>query len=80
MSFLTTNAVWCMSITLDQINAAFRSHVNTAQMSIVKGGDFKAAKDISVKAFSRRLRRLNPGNPCNSRLTPFINRSRPSVE
>jgi zinc protease len=32
------------ALTLDQINAAFRAHVNTAGISIVKGGDFKAAK------------------------------------
>jgi zinc protease len=32
------------ALTLDQINAAFRRYVNTAGISIVKGGDFKAAK------------------------------------
>jgi zinc protease len=32
------------ALTLDQINAAFRVHVNTSTISIVKGGDFKAAK------------------------------------
>jgi zinc protease len=31
------------ALTLAQINAAFRRHVNPAQMSIVKGGDFKRA-------------------------------------
>lgn len=30
--------------TLDQVNSAFRRHVNPAAISIVKGGDFKAAK------------------------------------
>jgi len=30
-------------LTLDQVNAAFRRHVNPAQISIVKGGDFKRA-------------------------------------
>jgi len=32
------------ALTLDQVNAAFRRHVNPAAVSIVKGGDFKAAK------------------------------------
>ena len=32
------------ALTLDQVNAAFRRNVSAAQMSIVKGGDFKAAK------------------------------------
>jgi hypothetical protein len=32
------------ALTLDQVNAAFRRNVNVAQVSIVKGGDFKAAK------------------------------------
>jgi len=32
------------AVTLDQINAAFRRHVNAEAISIVKGGDFKAAK------------------------------------
>jgi zinc protease len=31
------------ALTLDQVNAAFRRHVNAAQISIVKGGDFKRA-------------------------------------
>ena len=31
------------ALTLDQVNAAFRRHINVAMMSIVKGGDFKAA-------------------------------------
>jgi zinc protease len=31
------------SLTLEQINTAFRRHVNTSQVSIIKGGDFKAA-------------------------------------
>ena len=31
------------ALTLDQVNAAFRRHVNPAAVSIVKGGDFKAA-------------------------------------
>ena len=31
------------ALTLDQVNAAFRRHVNAAQVSIVKGGDFKRA-------------------------------------
>jgi zinc protease len=31
------------ALTLDQVNAAFRSHVSAAQVSIVKGGDFKRA-------------------------------------
>jgi zinc protease len=31
------------ALTLDQVNAAFRRHVNVAQVSIVKGGDFKRA-------------------------------------
>ena len=30
------------SLTLDQVNAAFRRHVNTTGLAIVKGGDFKA--------------------------------------
>jgi zinc protease len=29
------------ALTLDQVNAAFRRHVNPAEVSIVKGGDFK---------------------------------------
>ena len=32
------------AVTLDQINAAFRRQVDPARVSIVKGGDFKAAK------------------------------------
>jgi zinc protease len=32
------------ALTLDQVNAAFRRNVSAAQLSIVKGGDFKAAK------------------------------------
>ena len=32
------------NVTLDQINAAFRRHVTPSAVSIVKGGDFKAAK------------------------------------
>jgi zinc protease len=32
------------ALTLDQVNAAFRRHVNPAMISIVKGGDFKAAQ------------------------------------
>jgi zinc protease len=32
------------ALTLDQVNAAFRRHVDAAKISIVKGGDFKAAK------------------------------------
>ena len=31
------------ALTLDQVNAAFRRHVNLGQLSIVKAGDFKAA-------------------------------------
>jgi zinc protease len=31
------------ALTLDQVNAAFRRHVNPSQISIVKGGDFKRA-------------------------------------
>jgi zinc protease len=31
------------ALALDQVNAAFRRHVNAAAMAIVKGGDFKAA-------------------------------------
>jgi zinc protease len=31
------------ALTLDQVNAAFRRHINPAQVSIVKGGDFKRA-------------------------------------
>jgi zinc protease len=31
------------ALTLEQVNAAFRKHVNAAQVSIVKGGDFKRA-------------------------------------
>jgi zinc protease len=31
------------ALTLEQVNAAFRRHVNPAQISIVKGGDFKRA-------------------------------------
>jgi zinc protease len=32
------------AVTLDQVNAAFRRHINAAAISIVKGGDFAAAK------------------------------------
>jgi zinc protease len=32
------------SLTLEQVNAAFRRHINAADLSIVKGGDFKKAK------------------------------------
>ena len=32
------------NVTLDQINAAFRRHVNPEGISIVKGGDFQKAK------------------------------------
>ena len=32
------------ALTLEQINAAFRRHINLPEISIVKGGDFKAAK------------------------------------
>ncbi|HLH29916.1 MAG TPA: insulinase family protein, partial [Terriglobia bacterium] len=32
------------SLTLEQVNAAFRRHINPADVSIVKGGDFKRAK------------------------------------
>ena len=32
------------ALTLEQVNAAFRRHVIPAAISIVKGGDFKAAK------------------------------------
>ena len=32
------------ALSLEQINAAFRRHINPAAVSIVKGGDFKAAK------------------------------------
>jgi zinc protease len=32
------------SITLDQVNAAFRKHIDPNGVSIVKAGDFKAAK------------------------------------
>jgi zinc protease len=31
------------ALTVDQVNAAFRKHVNAASLSIVKAGDFKAA-------------------------------------
>jgi zinc protease len=31
------------ALTLDQVNSAFRRHVNAAKISIVKGGDFKRA-------------------------------------
>jgi zinc protease len=31
------------SLTPDEINAAFRKHVDPAALSIVKAGDFKAA-------------------------------------
>jgi zinc protease len=31
------------AVTLDQVNTAFRRHVDAAQVSIVKGGDFKRA-------------------------------------
>jgi zinc protease len=32
------------SLTLEQVNAAFRRHISAADLSIVKGGDFKKAK------------------------------------
>ena len=32
------------ALTLEEINAAFRRHIDAAAISIVKGGDFKAAK------------------------------------
>ena len=32
------------ALTLDQVNAAFRRHINPAAISIVKGGDFNEAK------------------------------------
>jgi zinc protease len=32
------------ALTLDQVNAAFRRHVSAAGFSIIKGGDFKAAR------------------------------------
>jgi zinc protease len=32
------------ALTLDQVNAVFRRHINASEISIVKGGDFKAAK------------------------------------
>jgi zinc protease len=32
------------ALTADQVNAAFRRHIDPATLSIVKGGDFKAAK------------------------------------
>jgi zinc protease len=32
------------ALSLEQVNAAFRRHINAAAVSIVKGGDFKAAK------------------------------------
>ena len=31
------------ALTLDQVNAAFRRHLNAGQVSTVKGGDFKRA-------------------------------------
>ena len=31
------------ALTLEQVNAAFRRYINPAQVSIVKGGDFKRA-------------------------------------
>ena len=31
------------ALTLDQVNAAFRKHIDASQISIVKAGDFKAA-------------------------------------
>ena len=31
------------ALTVDQVNAAFRKHVNAASLSIVKAGDFKTA-------------------------------------
>lgn len=31
------------SLTLEQVNAAFRAHIDPAEVSIVKAGDFKAA-------------------------------------
>jgi zinc protease len=30
-------------LTLDDVNAAFRKHIDAATLSIVKAGDFKAA-------------------------------------
>ena len=32
------------ALTLEQVNAAFRRHISPAAISIVKGGDFKAAR------------------------------------
>jgi len=32
------------SMTLDQVNAAFKKHIDPNGVSIVKAGDFKAAK------------------------------------
>ena len=32
------------AMTADQVNAAFRRHIDPAALSIVKAGDFKAAK------------------------------------
>jgi zinc protease len=32
------------ALTLEQVNSAFRRHINPSEISIVKGGDFKAAK------------------------------------
>jgi zinc protease len=31
------------ALTADQVNAAFRRHIDPADLSIVKAGDFKAA-------------------------------------
>jgi zinc protease len=31
------------ALTVDQVNAAFRRHVDASMLSIVKAGDFKAA-------------------------------------
>lgn len=31
------------SLTLEQVNAAFRKHIDASQVSIVKAGDFQAA-------------------------------------
>jgi predicted Zn-dependent peptidase len=31
------------ALTLDQVNAAFRKYIKPEEISIVKGGDFKAA-------------------------------------
>jgi predicted Zn-dependent peptidase len=34
---------WIEALTVDQVNDAFRRHVDPAALSIVKAGDFKAA-------------------------------------